>query len=530
MDLAATARQAATTARVLAATGLVRPIRPDRLPGMGLALARYGVSLATGAVAGAARHPDRLAVVDEERRITYRELDQRSTGMAQQLAAMGLGPGDGVALLARNGCGFVEATMALSKLGVDVLYLNTGFAAPQVADVLEAESGVAVIYEEEFGDAVAEAATSVRRIPLAELSTEQTGTALPRLKSPGRQVLLTSGTTGRPKGAARSSAGLGDAVALLSRIPLKVGQPTLVGSPLFHTWGFAHLSLGMLLGSTLVLRRRFDPEAVLKAIEQEKVTALVAVPVMLQRLVDLEPQTRDRYDTSSLRVVAVSGSALSAALASSFMDAFGDVIYNLYGSTEVAYASIATPADMRRAPGTVGHPLVGSVVRLYDDDGKPVAEGETGRIFVGNAMVFAGYTGGEDKERIDGLVATGDVGRFDDDGLLFVEGRDDDMIVSGGENVFPAEVEDVLAHQDGVSEAAVIGVDDEKYGQRLVAYVVKSSGSNATEKDLIAQVKSRLANYKAPREIVFVDELPRNETGKVLHRVLREEHASAKKE
>ena len=525
VDLKATARQMTTTARVLASTGLVRPIRPDRLPRMGLAVAKYGVSLATGAVAGAHRHPDRFAVVDEERRITYRELDEHSTGMAQQIAALGLGPGDGVALLARNGCSFVEVTMALSKVGVDVLYLNTGFAAPQVADVLEAESAVAVVYDDEFADAVAKLPDSVRRIPLGELSTEPTGEPLPRLKSPGRQVLLTSGTTGRPKGAARSSAGLGDAVALLSRIPLKVGEPTLIGSPLFHTWGFAHLSLAMLLGSTLVLRRRFDAEGTLRAIEEESVTALVAVPVMLQRMVDLPPETRSAYDVSSLRVVATSGSALSASLASAFMDAFGDVIYNLYGSTEVAYASIATPAEMRRAPGTVGHPPVGTVVRLYDENGKPAPEGETGRIFVGNAMVFGGYTGGEDKERIDGLVATGDVGRFDADGLLFVDGRDDDMIVSGGENVYPAEVEDVLGGHPGVAEAAVIGVPDEKYGQRLVAYVVKGSGGDVTEKDLVGHVKSQLANYKAPREIVFTDELPRNETGKVLHRQLREEHA-----
>jgi len=246
----------------------------------------------------------------------------------------------------------------------------------------------------------------------------------------------------------------------------------------------------------------------------------VVVPVMLQRILELPPEVRERYDTSSLRVVAASGSALPADLALRWMDAFGDNLYNLYGSTEVSQATIATPADLRAAPGTAGRPTRGTVVRLYGENDEPVAEGQTGRIFVGNSLLFEGYTGGGDKDRIDGLMATGDVGRFDEDGRLFVQGRDDEMIVSGGENVFPREVEDLLADHEKVKEVAVIGVDDEQFGQRLKAFVVLRDGGELSEEDVKGYVKSNLARYKVPRDVEFLDSLPRNATGKVLKREL----------
>ena len=204
------------------------------------------------------------------------------------------------------------------------------------------------------------------------------------------------------------------------------------------------------------------------------------------------------------------------------MDVFGDVLYNLYGSTEVAWASIATPADLRAAPGTAGKPPMGTVVKLLDDQGREVPRGENGRIFVANEMVFEGYTGGGGKEIVGGLMSTGDVGRMDSGGRLFVDGRDDEMIVSGGENVFPREVEDLLADHEGIEEAAVIGVDDEKFGQRLKAFVVAREGSDLDEEKVKEYVKHNLARYKVPREVVFVDELPRNATGKVLKRELHQ--------
>nr|MBA2545934.1 AMP-binding protein [Solirubrobacterales bacterium] len=248
----------------------------------------------------------------------------------------------------------------------------------------------------------------------------------------------------------------------------------------------------------------------------------VVVPVMMQRILGLDEETRSKYDVSNLKVTAASGSALPGELATKWMDAFGDNLYNLYGSTEVAWATIATPEDMRAAPGTAGRIPRGTVVRIVDEDGKEVSQGETGRIFVGNEMSFEGYTGGGDKERLEGLLSSGDVGHFDDGDRLFIDGRDDEMIVSGGENVFPREVEDLLADHEAVDDAAALGVDDDEFGQRLRAFVVLASGADASEDDLKGHVKSNLANYKVPREIVFLEELPRNATGKVLKRELAE--------
>ena len=337
-----------------------------------------------------------------------------------------------------------------------------------------------------------------------------------------RIIILTSGTTGTPKGAPRNEAGIDAAISLLSRMPLRQGWTVHIAAPLFHTWGFAHMMLSLLLGHTMVLRRKFDPEAALEAADDHKCDGMVVIPVMLQRILALPDETLDKYSLTSVKCVAASGSALPGDLAIAWMDHFGDNLYNTYGSTEVAYASIATPADMRQEPSTAGKPPWATVVKIFDEKGKEVPQGESGRIFVGNSLLFEGYTGGGHKDMIDGLMSSGDVGRFDEDGLLYVEGRDDEMIVSGGENVFPKEVEDCLARHDAVVEVAAIGVPDDEYGKRLRAFVVFRDGMAASEDDLKGHVKANLARFKVPREIVVLDELPRNATGKVLKRELTE--------
>jgi fatty-acyl-CoA synthase len=435
--------------------------------------------------------------------------------------------------MCRNHRGFIEATVAVSKLGADALYLNTAFAGPQLLEVVGREKPKAIVYDEEFSELLAEAGRRRKRIvawhdsdsckdpTLDELIIDGDPDDVVPPAREGRAVILTSGTTGSPKGASRSNPqSLDPVVSLLSRIPLKARQRSHIAAPLFHSWGFAHFSLGLILGSTWVLRRKFEPEACLAEVARNRCESLVVVPVMMSRILELPEETRARYDVSSLRAVCASGSALPGDLANHWMDAFGDTLYNLYGSTEVAWASIATPADMRAAPGTAGKPPRGTLVKLYDEHRGEVAHGATGRIFVGNEMLFEGYTGGGSKDVIDGLMATGDVGRFDDGGRLFVEGRDDEMIVSGGENVFPKEVEDLLARHEAVAEAAAIGVEDRDFGQRLRAFVVLERGKGASEDDLKAYVKKNLARYKVPREVIFLDELPRNATGKVLKREL----------
>jgi fatty-acyl-CoA synthase len=281
--------------------------------------------------------------------------------------------------------------------------------------------------------------------------------------------------------------------------------------------------LAVAFGSTVISGRRFDPEQTLAQMAEHRATTLAVVPVMLQRILALGEETLTRHDASALRIIFCGGAQLEAELARQAMDAFGDVLYNLYGSTEAAYASIATPEDLRAAPGCAGRPPFGTTIRLYDDAGKPVTGASaTGRIFVGNRFQFEGYTGGGGKEMIDGLMSTGDVGHFDSAGRLFVDGRDDEMIVSGGENVFPREVEELLITHDAVAEAAAIGVPDPDFGQALRAFVVRREGRELDEDEVKAFVKENLARYKVPRQVVFIDELPRNPTGKVLKRELAE--------
>jgi acyl-CoA synthetase (AMP-forming)/AMP-acid ligase II len=308
-------------------------------------------------------------------------------------------------------------------------------------------------------------------------------------------------------------------VALTGAIPLRSRELTLVAAPMFHTWGLAHLLMGLALRSTLVVRRRFDPEETVRLLDTHAPTAMVAVPVMLQRILEVPPEVRRRHRAPALRVVAVSGSAIPASVAEQFTAEYGDVVFNLYGSTELAYVTVAGPRDLLEAPGTAGRPLRGVTLRILDDDGAEVPAGETGRIFAGSALTFSGYSGGEDKERIGGLVATGDLGHLDEAGRLHIEGRDDDMIVSGGENVYPREVEELLLRHPAVADAAVVGVPDERYGQALEAHVVLRDGG-ARPDELRDWLKGRLAGFKVPREVVVHDSLPRNETGKVLTREL----------
>lgn len=519
----------AMTLKVLGGAGILRPYAPWTLAGIAKALKDWGTGPAGGFTALALREPDKVGLIDELGELTFGELHRRSNALARGLADLGVQEGDSVAIMARNHRGFVDAIIAVAKLGADILLLNTAFAGPQLVDVLEREEPTVVIHDEEFTKLLEKAHVETRVLAWTDDQQDTSLESLIEANDDGdldppdhhaRVVILTSGTTGTPKGAPRNEAGIDAAVALLSRLPLRYGWRTHIAAPLFHTWGFAHLALSMLLGSTVVLRRKFEPEPALELVQKHRCDCMVVIPVMLQRILALEEDVLGKYDLPTLKCTAASGSALPGNLALSWMDHFGDNLYNIYGSTEVAYASIATPRDLREAPSSAGKPPYSTTVKIYDEDGNPVPDGETGRIFVGNSLLFEGYTGGGSKDMIDGLMSTGDVGRFGDDGRLYVDGRDDEMIVSGGENVFPKEVEDCLVGHEEVTEVAAIGVDDDDYGKRLRAFVVLRNSGSVSEDDLKAHVKENLARYKVPREIVFLDELPRNATGKVLKREL----------
>ena len=419
--------QTPTMLRVLGSAGIIRLYPPHKLAKLSAALLRWGTGPAGGFTAMAILHPHRPGVVDELGELTFGELHERSNRLADSLRSRGVGPGDGIAIMCRNHRGFVDASIAAAKLGADLLYLNTAFSGPQLVDVLERENPKVVVHDEEFSKLLDKADTRDRVLAwVDDPDDDESSVTLESLIESGsakdhdapskasRVIILTSGTTGTPKGAPRSDAGIEAAAALLSRLPLKSGWRCHVAAPLFHTWGWAHFALAMLLGSTIVLRRRFDPEGCLKTLTEEDCDSIVVIPVMLQRIMALPQKTLDSYDLSKIKVVAASGSALPGDLGVNWMDQFGDNLFNVYGSTEVAYATIASPADLRESPGTAGRPPFATVVKIFDQDGDELAHGEAGRIFVGNSVLFEGYTGGGNKDLIDGLMATGDVGRFDD--------------------------------------------------------------------------------------------------------------------
>ncbi|MBL7257470.1 AMP-binding protein [Actinoplanes sp. LDG1-01] len=497
-------------ARTMARRGLLTPGPPHRVARQFAALHKWKFGLAGELRQAAARSPSRVALIDEGGPVTYGELLDRTARLA---GALPVAPGDRVGILARNSTAMVEALIGVATLGANPVLMNTGLSSGQLAAVTRDQQLRLLIHDPAFTPP-----QGVPVLPLGQISYAAPLTKPPA--RPGRTIILTSGTTGVPKGAQRPTpSGFRPLCSIIDRIPLTAGIRMFIAAPLFHAWGFAGLQMALALRATAVLRPRFEPADALETLAAHDCAAMIAVPVMLQRI--MEQPARE----VPLRIAAVSGSALPGGLATRFMDRYGEVVYNLYGSTEASWASIATPADLRAAPNTAGRPPHGTIVEALDEHGRPVPRGTPGRLFVGNEMLFEGYTNGATRELHKGLLATGDLGHVDEAGRVFVDGRQDDMIVSGGENVFPSEVEDVLAARPEVREVAVIGVADEQYGQRLAAYVVLHDGAELTAEAVRDHVRAELARFSVPRDVVFRPELPRNATGKILKRLLADEQA-----
>ncbi|MES9604189.1 AMP-binding protein [Actinomadura sp. NPDC000929] len=521
-------------------------------------LRRWGTTLAGLVASAAARSPSRAALIDDEGELTFAELDELAARLAAGLPLNGPRPRVGV--LCRNHRGMALTLVACSRRGAEVVLLNTGFGTGQIRAVLGELRPTLLVADAEFAPLLANVPIALRRkvvwadrrppaaaplsapVPAATLprprpapdavpadpgpsieeiirSAPATAAGPPQIQS--RTIMLSSGTTGRPKGARRPPRpGLWPLASMTSRIPLRARQTMIIEAPLFHTWGYAALQMAWALRAPVVLHRRFDPERTLRAVASHRDAALFAVPVMLQRILELAPEVRERYDTSSLRIAALSGAALPGDLATRFMDAFGDRLYNVYGSTEASWVSIATPRDLRLDPRTAGRPPRNTALAILDEQGRRLGRSTRGQIFAANELLFEGYTGGEPMEVRDGMLATGDLGHVDHRGLLFVDGRNDGMVVSGGENIVPGDVEDALMRMPEIREVAVTGVPDPEWGQRLAAYVVLRPGARLDADAVRAYVHAQVARYAVPRDVYFIPELPRNATGKVVHRWL----------
>ncbi|SUA76295.1 2-succinylbenzoate--CoA ligase [Nocardia otitidiscaviarum] len=622
-------------AAVVTRSGILAPVSPPALARLAGAVWR-GPNIATLLSVAAARWPHRIALVDERSPLTFATLHRRVQALAGGLhTEYGVGHGDSVLVLCRNGRSFVEAALAAALCGADMVLCNTEFHTEALCRTLAEQRTSVLVCDAEFIEKVraadysgpiltgadgdnprparenepllsehgevgrvgdrsrpaqedapsvgrprsgrtgsdadvsrpgehAEVGGASKRAGACEAGGPVTvegagvgesarpgcdgvdpgrvraggversleglirlGYPAPGRVRPGRIVILTSGTTGAPKGVPRRPSVrsfLGPGLSALHRLGLRSGTTIVVGIPLFHGFGLAVLALGLLLGGTLVLRRGFDPEAALAATAARRADAWAVVPVMLRRVLDLPTEVRERYDTSSLAAVLCGAAPLTPALAHRFMDDFGEVLCNGYGSSEIGIAALATPAELRAAPGTVGRPVAGTAVAVLDTAGRPVPAGRTGRICVGGAQGFSGYSSGHDKQRVAGLIDSGDLGRFDAAGRLFVVGRSDDMIVSGGENVYPQVVENVLAAHPDVSDVAVMGVDDEEYGQRLVAYVVAATGSSPSVTRLREYLYPNVSRFERPRDIMITGEIPRNAAGKIDRAALRQQY------
>ncbi|EUA15074.1 AMP-binding enzyme family protein [Mycobacterium kansasii 732] len=366
-----------TAARAVLFSGLLSPPAPVALLRLARELYRGGMNLYTLLAVAAARWPDRTAIIDDDGALSYRELQSMTESIAHELSNAGAGAGQPVGVMCRNGRNFVTSVFAASLVGADVVLVNTEFRSTALAAALNSHQIRIILCDKEFVDQIAETGESPTVIDPQTVTT-MGGGARPEVVTSGRIILLTSGTTGVPKGVPRTpkvSPGVGVGVTILERTRLRVGSRMALATPMFHGLGFGMLTLTIGLGGTVLTRRRFDAEAALAQASLHRADALSAVPVMLARILDLPQRVRARNPVPCLRVVISSGDRLDPGLARRFMDTYGDVLYNLYGSTEVGIGSLATPAELRAAPETVGRPVAGCPVRIFDRSGRPVGPG-----------------------------------------------------------------------------------------------------------------------------------------------------------
>ena len=480
---------------------------------------------------------DKVAIHDRNGSITWGELDNRANQAAHALWSSGLRGNDRVATLLRNGRECAEVALGAQKYGIVACPLNTWAKTRELKATMAASDPSIVVYDTAHAEQVEECVPE--DVPLVFvgdpgkalkgsidyeewLSDKPRKPPAPFTRSPGspKIVIHTSGTTGTPKGAARnaSAAGVGALANLLSVVPYHRDDVVFVPAPLFHSFGLATFTFATALGATMVLPEKFDPEDSLALIEAHKATAASFVPVMIKRIATLDDDVKSRYDVSSLRVVMASGSAMGEELRKAAFETFGKVLYDLYGSTEAGWVAIARPEDIEAKPKSVGKPVPGISVAIFNEDGNEVDAGETGEIYIKSEVLFEGYTGGEETKEKDGYISIGDLGHLDDEGFLYVEGRADDMVVVGGENIYPIEIEEVIESISGVDEVTVMGVPDDEYGEVLAAFVVGS-----VKPDKVKQTcKKELASYKVPKRVEIIKELPRTSTGKVVKRELVE--------
>jgi fatty-acyl-CoA synthase len=491
----------------------------------------------------AANTPHRLAIVDHERSYCFFEVDEQIEAAARSMLQRGVCRGDKVLIMLHNRAQFLFVQAACGRLGAAAVSVASQSTSAELGYIIEHAKARALFFEASAVAVVREAmAASKHDIGPRAITVGDTlddfddyaqflcdghdAPAVDDSSGEGTVVVYTSGTTGKPKGAVRkfSASSVSQIVHFIERTPMQVGQTHLTVCPLYHSTAFGFTSLSFLLASTVVLLERFEPQAFLDAIERHRVVHTAIVPTMLHRVLELGEDAIAARDLSSLQAIICGGAPLSPRLAERARQAFGAKLFNFYGSTETGLVTVATPGDLEAAPGTVGLAIPGNELRLLDDEGRPCPPGEVGELYVRSGNLIDGYHADDAATQAsmrDGFFSVGDLARQDERGFWFIEGRKRDMIISGGVNVYPIEVETTLLACDAIAEAAVIGAADDEWGERVCAFVVVREPGAIDEAGVLAHCRDTLAGPKRPREVHFIDVMPRNQTGKVLKRELR---------
>jgi fatty-acyl-CoA synthase len=489
--------------------------------------------------------PARPAIVDGDVRLSYGELEGRINRLTHGLRGLGIGPGEPIAALLKNGHEYLELNAAVAAVGGTNVQVGYRLKPPEVAYILENSGAKALLFHGEFAPVVEEALALVKGGRLDRAHCIAAGgapgfrsyedflsvgdpaePAIVRGGGYGGTMIYTSGTTGRAKGAKRDFRRMGVQPILnfVKQFPLRRDERHLVVCPLYHSAGLFFVSTVLMVGGCTVVVDHFEPEEILRLIEREKVTSSMMVPTMYARLMALPKETLRKYDLSSLRWLMSGAAPLPTELARKVEDTVGPILYNFYGATETGLVTIAKPGEHTARPGTIGRLIEGNQVRLVDGDGREVPDGQVGELYVKNSMMMDGYHGNtqatNDATR-DGFISVGDLAYRDSDGYYYIADRKTDMVISGGVNIYPWEIEQRMHEHPAVHDVAVLGVPDPEWGESLVAFVVRTAGTSPTAEELIEHVKVGLADFKRPRRIFFVDALPRTPTGKVLKRELK---------
>jgi long-chain acyl-CoA synthetase len=501
-----------------------------------------------GPAANAQNYPDKLAVVFRDRRYTWREWNARMNQLAHALLGLGLNRGDKVAVLLHNCNEAVEVLGAVSKLGMLAVPLNYRLTPDEIEYVVTNSDARAFIFGSEFADAVRYVQDRLPQVPpshrivvgtdprntdreyesfLAGQSTDEPPTeGVAGLSA----MIYTSGTTGRPKGVSRSDTGVPPLLLLgiLQGFNLQPDEVHLVCAPLYHSAPLLGSGLTIALGGTLVIMSRFEPEDFLHLVHRERVTSTMTVPTIMKRLVSLPREILARYEVRSMRAMIFGAAPCPMETKRAVAEYFGPCLYEYYGSTDAGLSTILAPHEQFTKEGSCGRVLDGHDIKIFDDAGHELPTGQVGDVYITNAMVesMQYYKDPEKTEKAfrDRYMTVGDMGYLDADKYLYLVDRKIDMVISGGVNIYPAEIESVLYEHPAVLDVAVIGVPNEDWGEELKAVVQLQPGATASAADLVDFCVHRLADYKRPRSVDFVDELPRNPSGKLLKRELRQRY------